>query len=121
MATTSRASVEALRTRPTADYVVIGGGINGVGIFRDLALQGADVVLVERADYASGASSASSHMIHGGVRYLENGELRLVKESVVERNGLLKIAAHVVKPLPTVIPIFSTFSGLFSGSSRTRV
>ncbi len=118
MATTSRASVEALRTRPTADYVVIGGGINGVGIFRDLALQGADVVLVERADYASGASSASSHMIHGGVRYLENGELRLVKESVVERNGLLKIAAHVVKPLPTVIPIFSTFSGLFSAPLR---
>ena len=118
MATTSRASVEALRTRPTADFLVIGGGVNGVGIFRDLALQGADVVLVERADYASGASSASSHMIHGGVRYLENGELRLVKESVVERNGLLKIASHAVKPLPTVIPIFSTFSGLLSAPLR---
>jgi glycerol-3-phosphate dehydrogenase len=84
--------------RPTAKVLVVGGGINGIATFRDLALQGVDVVLVERNDYASGASAASSHMIHGGIRYLENGEFRLVRESVEERNGLLRIAPHYVKP-----------------------
>lgn len=98
--------------------LVIGGGINGVGTFRDLALQGVDVVLVERGDYCQGASGASSHMIHGGIRYLENGEFRLVKESVEERNGLLKIAPHYVKPLQTTIPIFSTVSGVLSAPLR---
>ena len=67
-----RAEVAALRARPSADVVVIGGGINGIATFRDLALQGVDVVLVERDDFVSGASSASSHMIHGGIRYLEH-------------------------------------------------
>ena len=68
------------------------------------------MVLVERGDFASGATAASSHMIHGGLRYLENGELRLVRESVHERNALLRIAPHFVKPLRTTIPIYSTFS-----------
>ncbi len=94
--------------------LIIGGGINGVGTFRDLALQGVDVALVERGDYCQGASGASSHMIHGGIRYLENGEFRLVRESVVERNRLLRIAPHYVKPLQTTIPIFSTFSGVLA-------
>jgi glycerol-3-phosphate dehydrogenase len=98
--------------------MVVGGGINGVGTFRDLALQGVDVALVERGDYCQGASGASSHMIHGGIRYLENGEFRLVRESVVERNRLLKIAPHYVKPLQTTIPIFSTFSGVLSAPLR---
>ncbi|WP_442854285.1 glycerol-3-phosphate dehydrogenase/oxidase [Arthrobacter sp. Soil764] len=98
--------------------MVVGGGINGVGTFRDLALQGVDVALVERGDYCQGASGASSHMIHGGIRYLENGEFRLVRESVVERNRLLKIAPHYVKPLQTTIPIFSTFSGILSAPLR---
>ncbi len=98
--------------------LIIGGGINGVGTFRDLALQGVDVALVERGDYCQGASGASSHMIHGGIRYLENGEFRLVQESVVERNRLLKIAPHYVKPLQTTIPIFSTFSGILSAPTR---
>lgn len=98
--------------------LIIGGGINGVGTFRDLALQGVDVALVERGDYCQGASGASSHMIHGGIRYLENGEFRLVQESVVERNRLLKIAPHYVKPLQTTIPIFSTFSGMLSAPTR---
>jgi len=84
-----RASVQKLRTRRHAQVLIIGGGINGVGTFRDLALQGVDVALVERGDYCQGASGASSHMIHGGIRYLENGEFRLVQESVVERNRLL--------------------------------
>ncbi|WP_285724602.1 glycerol-3-phosphate dehydrogenase/oxidase [Psychromicrobium xiongbiense] len=113
-----RTSVEALKDRPRAQVLIIGGGINGVGTFRDLALQGIDVALVERGDYCQGASGASSHMIHGGIRYLENGEFRLVKESVEERNRLLKIAPHYVKPLKTTIPIFSTVSGVLSAPMR---
>lgn len=113
-----RNSVHNLRLRPHAKVLVVGGGINGVGTFRDLALQGVDVALVERGDFCQGASGASSHMIHGGIRYLENGEFRLVRESVVERNRLLKIAPHYVKPLQTTIPIFSTFSGILSAPLR---
>jgi glycerol-3-phosphate dehydrogenase len=113
-----RPDVAALTERPRAEVLIIGGGINGIATFRDLALQGVDVVLVERGDYVSGASSASSHMIHGGVRYLENGELRLVRESVQERNGLLKTAPHYVKPLKTTIPIFSTVSGIMNAPLR---
>lgn len=115
---TERASVHNLRLRPHAKVLVVGGGINGVGTFRDLALQGVDVALVERGDYCQGASGASSHMIHGGIRYLENGEFRLVRESVVERNRLLRIAPHYVKPLQTTIPIFSTFSGVLAAPLR---
>ncbi|WP_425553436.1 glycerol-3-phosphate dehydrogenase/oxidase [Gryllotalpicola kribbensis] len=113
-----RPQLAALKARPHAEVLIIGGGINGIGTFRDLAMQGVDVVLIERSDWASGASAASSHMIHGGIRYLENGEFRLVKESVNERNGLLRIAPHYVKPLPTTIPIFSTFSGITSAPLR---
>jgi glycerol-3-phosphate dehydrogenase len=110
--------VQKLRRRRHAQVLIIGGGINGVGTFRDLALQGVDVALVERGDYCQGASGASSHMIHGGIRYLENGEFRLVQESVVERNRLLRIAPHYVKPLQTTIPIFSTFSGVLAAPLR---
>ncbi|MGC7152422.1 glycerol-3-phosphate dehydrogenase/oxidase [Paenarthrobacter ureafaciens] len=116
--TQRRGSAAALQERPSAQVLIIGGGINGVGTFRDLALQGVDVALVERGDYCQGASGASSHMIHGGIRYLENGEFRLVKESVVERNRLLRIAPHYVKPLQTTIPIFSTFSGILAAPVR---
>lgn len=108
----------ALSERPNAQVLVIGAGINGIATFRDLALQGVDVAIVDRGDYVSGASAASSHMIHGGIRYLENGEFRLVKESVEERNGLIKIAPHYVKPLKTTVPIFSTFSGVLSAPLR---
>lgn len=116
--TKERASVQALRRTPKASVLIIGGGINGVGTFRDLALQGVDVALVERGDYCQGASGASSHMIHGGIRYLENGEFRLVRESVVERNALLETAPHYVFPLQTTIPIFSTFSGILAAPLR---
>ncbi len=113
-----RDNVARIHDRPSAQVLVIGGGINGIATFRDLALQGIDVVLVERADYGSGASSASSHLIHGGSRYLENGEFRLVRESVEERNGLIRIAPHYVKPLQTTMPIFSTFSGILNAPLR---
>ncbi len=107
-----------LAERPYADVLIVGGGINGLATFRDLALQGVDVALVERGDYVSGASAASSHMIHGGIRYLENGEFRLVHEAVTERNALLRIAPHYVRPLQTTIPIFSTFSGVLTAPLR---
>ncbi|TFD91153.1 glycerol-3-phosphate dehydrogenase/oxidase [Cryobacterium lactosi] len=98
--------------------MIIGAGINGIATFRDLALQGVDVTIVDRGDFVSGASAASSHMIHGGIRYLENGEFRLVKESVTERNGLLKIAPHYVKPLKTTVPMFSALSGVLAAPLR---
>ncbi len=114
----ARPTVTALMARPIADVLVIGAGINGIATFRDLALNGVDVVLVERDDYVAGASAASSHMVHGGIRYLENGEFRLVRESVHERNALLRLAPHYVRPLRTTIPIFSTFSSLLAAPLR---
>lgn len=107
-------ALTALKDNPEISVLIIGGGINGIGVFRDLAVNGVDVLLVERGDFCSGASSASSHMAHGGIRYLENGEFSLVREAVRERNRLLLNAAHVVKPLPTTIPIFKRFSGLLN-------
>jgi glycerol-3-phosphate dehydrogenase len=103
----------SLKTK-SPDVLIIGGGINGVGTFRDLALNGVDVLLVEREDFCSGASAASSHMAHGGIRYLENGEFRLVKEAVQERNRMIENAPHLVRPLPTTIPIFKVLSGLLN-------
>ena len=106
--------LHALQQQPEVDVLVIGGGVNGIGTYRDLALQGLNVLLVEKGDFCSGASAASSHMLHGGIRYLENGEFRLVREALHERNLLLKNAPHYAKPLPTTIPIFRWFSGLFN-------
>jgi glycerol-3-phosphate dehydrogenase len=114
----ARPEVQAAFDRPDYDVIIIGGGINGLATFRDLAMQGVRVLLVERGDFASGASAASSHMIHGGIRYLENGEFRLVRESVRERNGLLRIAPHHVAPLATTIPIQSVFSGVLAAPLR---
>src|SRR5512141_3056651 len=94
--------------------LIVGGGINGVGTFRDLALQGVKTLLIDRSDFCSGASAASSRMAHGGIRYLENGEFRLVREAVQERNRMIQNAPQLVKPLPTTIPIFKTFSGLLN-------
>src|ERR1019366_2203765 len=100
------------------DVLILGGGINGAGLLRELALNGIDALLVDQADFATGATSASSRMIHGGLRYLENGEFRLVREALHERNRLLKHAAHAVKPLPTTIPIFSRCSGFVSAAKK---
>jgi glycerol-3-phosphate dehydrogenase len=88
------------------DLVVIGGGITGVGIARDAALRGLSVALFEKSDYASGTSSKSSKMIHGGLRYLEHGEIGLVFESVSERRVQTRVAPHLVRPLPFLIPIY---------------
>lgn len=107
-------TLQDLRQNPNLSVLIVGGGINGIGVFRDLALNGVDVLLVERGDFCSGASAASSHMAHGGIRYLENGEFRLVREAVRERNRMIENAPHLVHPLPTTIPIFKIFSGLFN-------
>jgi len=103
-----------LKANPEVSVLIVGAGINGIGVFWDLALQGVDVLLIDQGDYASGASAASSHMAHGGIRYLENGEFRLVREAVQERNRLIENAPHLVNPLPTTFPIFKWFSGLLN-------
>ena len=108
-------SFAALREDGAFDVIVVGGGINGIGVFRELALQGLRVLLVERNDFCSGCSAAPSRMIHGGLRYLENGEFDLVRESLRERDALLRNAPHLVRPLPTTIPLTSVFSGLMNG------
>ncbi|MYE27238.1 MAG: glycerol-3-phosphate dehydrogenase/oxidase [Chloroflexi bacterium] len=107
-------TLHAIRHSPEISVLIIGGGVNGIGTFRDLALQGVDALLVERGDFGGGTSAASSHMLHGGLRYLENGEFRLVNEALRERDRLLRNAPHYAKPLRTTIPIFRWFSGLLN-------
>lgn len=93
-------------TSPMFDILVIGGGITGAGIARDAALRGLKVALFEKGDYASGTSSKSSKLVHGGLRYLEQGEIGLVFESVSERRVQTQVAPHLVRPLPFLIPIY---------------
>ena len=88
----------------TIDLLIVGGGINGVGIARDAAGRGLSVLLVEKDDLASHTSSASTKLIHGGLRYLEYGEFRLVRESLIERERLLAMAPHIIWPLEFVLP-----------------
>src|SRR5256885_6129092 len=92
--------------RPNSDVIIIGAGINGAGIARDAAMRGLTVLLIDKADIASGTTSASTRLIHGGLRYLEYFEFGLVRESLRERETLLKIAPHLVRPLPITIPIY---------------
>ena len=90
----------------TFDAVVIGGGMAGAGVARDLALRGASVALFEKGDFASGTSSKSSKLIHGGLRYLELAEFRLVRESLREKKTLERLAPHLVRPLPFLVPVY---------------
>jgi glycerol-3-phosphate dehydrogenase len=87
------------------DLLIVGGGINGTGIARDAAGRGLSVLLVEKDDLASHTSSASSKLIHGGLRYLEQFDFRLVRESLAERARLLRAAPHIVEPLQFVMPL----------------
>ena len=87
------------------DVLVVGGGIVGAGVALDAASRGLTVALVEKGDFASGTSGRSSRMIHGGARYLQRGEFRLVYESLRERGVLLRIAPHLVRPVPFVTPL----------------
>jgi glycerol-3-phosphate dehydrogenase len=88
------------------DVVVIGGGITGAGVALDAASRGYSVALVEKADFASGTSSRSSKLIHGGLRYLQQFDLGLVREALIERQLLVKLAPHLVRPLKIVVPAF---------------
>jgi glycerol-3-phosphate dehydrogenase len=96
----------------TFDVLVVGGGITGAGVALDAASRGLSVALVERHDFASGTSSKSSKLIHGGLRYLQNGDVRLVYEALHERQRLLHNAPHLVKVLPFLIPIFTGRGGV---------
>ena len=91
---------------PSFDLVVIGAGINGAGIARDAAMRGLQVLLLDKNDIGSGTSSWSTRLIHGGLRYLEHWEFGLVRESLRERESLLRIAPHLVRPIPILIPIY---------------
>ena len=88
------------------DVLIIGGGITGAGIARDAAMRGMRVALVEKSEWASGTSSKSSRLVHGGIRYLEHGDIALVRESVREREILLRIAPDLVKPLEFTWPVY---------------
>ncbi len=101
-------------TVETFDVIILGAGINGAGLFRDLCLQGLKCLVVDKADFGSGTSAAPSRLIHGGIKYLETGELGLVAQSTLERNLLLRNAPHCVEALPTFIPSFSLMKGAFA-------
>jgi glycerol-3-phosphate dehydrogenase len=100
------------------DILIVGGGINAVGLYRDLAAQGVPALLVEKGDFCSGTSAAPSRLIHGGLRYLETGEFALVRESVEERNLLLHNAPHYVRPLPVWVPVTSWWAGFLAAGAR---
>jgi len=99
------------------DLLVVGGGITGAGVALDAAGRGLRTALVERGDFAAGTSSRSSKLVHGGLRYLQQKEFRLVYEALAERQRLLRLAPHLVKPLPFLIPVFA--SGV-AGQARAR-
>src|SRR5262245_54558840 len=88
------------------DLLVIGGGITGAGVALDAATRGLRVALINTGSFASGTSCASSNLVHGGLRYLEHGHLRLVREALVERRRLLRNAPHLVRPLRFVLPFY---------------
>lgn len=96
------------------DVVILGAGVNGAGLFRDLCAQGVNCLIVDKSDFGSGTSAAPSRLIHGGLKYLETGEFGLVAQSALERNLLLKNAPHCVEPLPTFVPIFSWTRGIWA-------
>src|SRR5438270_52724 len=88
------------------ELLVFGGGITGAGVALDAATRGLSVALIDKGDFASGTSSASSKLVHGGLRYLEQGDFRLVHEALVERGRLLRNAPHLVRPLRFVLPFY---------------
>jgi glycerol-3-phosphate dehydrogenase len=102
----ARAEAVAALTAERFDVLVVGGGITGAGVALDAATRGYSVALVERADYAIGTSSRSSKLVHGGLRYLQNFDLGLVREALLERQLNVALAPHLVRPLPLVVPAF---------------
>src|SRR5579885_3366479 len=99
-------NVAALRSGRKFDLLVIGGGIYGAWTAYDAALRGLSVALIEKNDWGSGTSSASSKLIHGGLRYLEHYEFALVRHALAERRTLSRIAPHLVRPLNFILPVW---------------
>src|SRR5689334_24435166 len=104
--TDERAAIFARLATESFDLLVIGGGVTGAGIARDAALRGLKVALVEKTDFAAGTSSKSSKLVHGGFRYLEHAQFRLVFEGTNERALLMRLAPHLVRPLEFLIPAY---------------
>ena len=102
----ARASAVAALASEEFDVLVIGGGITGAGVALDAATRGYSVALVEKSDYAAGTSSRSSKLVHGGLRYLQNFDLGLVREALLERQINAALAPHLVRPLPMIVPAF---------------
>src|SRR5437763_8806717 len=92
---------------PPMDVLVIGGGIVGAGVARDAAMRGLRVGLVEQSDFASGTSSRTSRMLHGGLRYLAQGRIGLVRQAGREKAILARIAPHLARPVPFVFPVYA--------------
>jgi glycerol-3-phosphate dehydrogenase len=117
----------ASNSQPIGPVLILGGGIHGAAVARELALNGVPVVLVEANDLAAGATSKSSRLVHGGLRYLEYGDVGLVRESLIERRRLLDLAPHLVRPLRLFVPTSQRWSGLLRSAlgffklARTRL
>src|SRR5215207_1275873 len=97
------------------DFVIIGGGATGIGCALDAASRGFDVLLVEQADFAKGTSSRSTKLVHGGVRYLAQGDIRLVREASIERGILYRNAPHLVRNQTFIIPVYGYWDMLIYG------
>jgi glycerol-3-phosphate dehydrogenase len=112
-------TASAAKSVPTAvDVVILGAGINGAALARELVLNGLSVVVIDADDIAAGTTRWSTRLVHGGLRYLEYGELSLVRESLAERNRLLRLAPHLVRPLGFFVPVRGWFGGLFAAAAR---
>src|SRR5262245_10645446 len=110
-------TLDRIRSRETPwDIVVIGGGATGVGCAVDAASRGLEVLLLEQHDFGKGTSSRSTKLIHGGVRYLAQGNISLVREALKERGILLKNAPHVAHNLAFVVPCYSVWQKIFYGA-----
>jgi glycerol-3-phosphate dehydrogenase len=107
--------LESLSRQPVYDLAVVGGGATGLGVALDAALRGFSVVLLESHDFAGGTSSRSTKLLHGGVRYLAQGNLSLVREALAERGTVLRMAPHLAQPLPFVMPSYQWWQTPFYG------
>ena len=107
--------IESLTRHGVYDLAVVGGGATGLGVALDAALRGFSVVLLESHDFAGGTSSRSTKLLHGGVRYLAQGNVGLVKEALHERTTVLRNAPHLAQPLPFVMPSYKAWETPFYG------
>src|SRR6185436_13982424 len=108
--------LESVAEKSVWDIIVIGGGATGLGVAVDAAARGYRTLLLEQDDFAKGTSSRSTKLIHGGVRYLQQGNIKLVREALYERGRLLRHASHLVHPISFVIPNYSWWSRFYYGA-----